>query len=310
MHYAERLHRAIDEKKSPLVVGLDPRLARLPASVVAAAREEHGEDAKWITEALHTFCRGVLDAVEPFAPAVKVNIAFFEQYHIPGLIAYGRVLADARARGFIVIGDVKRSDIGSTAEAYAVGHLDSLDEAAQFGDDERLTVDAVTINPYLGSDCIQPFLERCKRLGRGIYILVKTSNPSSAELQDLWTADGRVSENTARLVTKWGALLEGIGAYDPVGAVVGATFPEELEAHRKNMPRAPFLVPGYGAQGGGAADVAPAFDAKGHGALINASRSVIFAYESPDRADVDWTTAVRDAAREAAAELDAVRHGG
>ncbi len=304
MNYAQRLHAAIRAKNSPLVVGLDPRLDRVPTEIRTAARDARGDDPAWITDALTTFCTGIIDAIEPFAPAVKPNIAFFERYHLPGLVAYANTVAAARARGLLVIGDVKRSDIGSTAEAYAEGHLgDALPELT----DGRLTVDAVTLNPLLGTDSIRPFLDACRTRGAGLYILVRTSNPSATELQSLDTGGRTISQRIAELVEAWGAEAGIADGYSPVGAVVGATAPAELRALRSALPHASLLVPGYGAQGGTADDVAPAFDDDGVGAVINASRSICFAFEK--RPDVPWRTAVADAARAAAEELDRVRRG-
>ena len=296
----------MDLKKSPLVVGLDPKLDRLPPSVLDAARSQHGDRPAWITEALKTFCFGVLDAVAPHAPAVKVNIGFFEQYHLPGLIAYTAVVAEARRRKFIVIGDVKRSDIGSTAEAYAAGHLGP--EPDEIRPEQRITVDAVTLNPYLGSDGILPFIHTATAQGRGIFVLVKTSNPSSIEVQDLRTRDGTICDHVARLVSNWGAESGIAGGYASVGAVVGATYPDELKSLRTVMPTTPFLVPGYGAQGGTDDDVRGAFDDRGHGAIINASRSILYAFDSHPGSGNAWEEAVAAAAKKAAEELEAVRH--
>jgi len=316
--YVCRLHQAIDRKKSPLVVGLDPRLDRFPAPLLEAARARHGESPAWVRAALERFCLGVLDAVADHAPAVKINIAFFEQYHVPGILAYATAVAEARRRGLLVIGDVKRADIGSTAEAYAAGHLgpgltaDDREEAPGF------TVDAVTLNPYLGRDGIAPFMDAAVKNKRGLYVLVQTSNPSSVEVQHLTTAcpepsaeggDATVAERVADLVRGWGEEAGIENGWAPVGAVVGATFPEQLAALRERMPHTPLLVPGYGAQGGSAEDVRAAFDAAGHGALINASRSVIYAYANRPGSSDRWEEAVEAAAREAAAELEAVRHG-
>ncbi|MBN2492606.1 MAG: orotidine-5'-phosphate decarboxylase [Planctomycetes bacterium] len=306
--FAERLHEAIDRKRSPLAVGLDPVLDRLPPEVLRAARDRHGERPAGVTAALELFCGGVLEAVEPWAAAVKVNIAFFEQYHLPGLVAYAGVLAEARRRGFLVIGDIKRSDIGSTAEAYAAGHL-----TAGPGGAASFAVDAVTLNPYLGRDGIVPFIRTAVRHGGGVYVLVRTSNPSSVELQQLPVGADTVAGHVAELVARWGAEVGPPDGYAPVGAVVGATFPGELAALRARMPRTPWLVPGYGAQGGRAEDLRAVFDARGHGALVNASRSILYAYSTPARTTSGagaWKDAVAQAARQAAEELEAVRHAG
>jgi len=306
MSFTQRLHKAVDQKKSPLVVGLDPRMDRFPASVLESARTQHGNRPTWILAALKTFCFGVLGAVAPHCPAVKVNIGFFEQYHVPGLLAYAAVVAEAKRLNLLVIGDVKRSDIGSTAEAYAAGHLGATPE--EIRPEQRLTVDAVTLNPYLGSDGIIPFIRTASDEGRGVYVLVRTSNPSSVELQQLGAPGETVCDHVARLVSEWGMGAGLADGYASVGAVVGATFPEELKRLRSAMPSSPFLVPGYGAQGATASDVGAAFDENGHGALINASRSILYAFDRGPEKPGNWEEAVAAAAKSAAEELEAVRH--
>ena len=297
-------------------MGLDPRLDRLPPPVLESARRQHGSDPAWVTRALTTFCSGVLGVVAPYAVAVKINIAFFEQYHLPGVIAYPAVIAEARRQGLLVIGDIKRSDIGSTAEAYAAGHLGSgsgPDPDVNLDESQCFTADAVTINPYLGRDGVAPFIATALKHGGGVYVLVRTSNPSSVEIQQLETQAGSVGDRVARLVSDWGEDAGLTDGYSPVGAVIGATFPEELASLRQRLPHTPFLVPGYGAQGGGAADVQPAFDTAGHGALINASRSIIYAYEQGESRGADlssWEEHVESAARNTAHALEAVRHAG
>jgi orotidine-5'-phosphate decarboxylase len=278
-HFADRLLNAIAAKGAPVCVGLDPRVDRLPDEL------RQGPPV----EAVETFCTGVLDAVAPVVPAVKPQIAYFEQLGPEGTALYFRVVAAARRRGLIVIGDVKRNDIGSTAEAYAVAHLAGADAP-----------DAVTVNGYLGADGIQPFLDVAKETGRGIFVLVRTSNPSAATVQDFTDASGtKLYEHMAKRMAEMGDAdrLVGDSGYSCLGAVVGATWPAEAAALRTIMPRQLFLVPGYGAQGGTAADCAASFADDGRGAIVNASRSVIYAHADDACASMAWTDAVAAAAR-------------
>jgi orotidine-5'-phosphate decarboxylase len=276
-HFSDRLAAAVEWKRSPLVVGLDPVPDRLPP-------ELDGD--------IDAFCRGIVDAVADLVVAVKPQSAFFEAHGPDGVRAFWAACEYARDAGLLVVADAKRADIGSTARAYA--------EAFR-------RADAVTVNPYLGGDSIEPFLDVCRDAGTGIFCLVKTSNPGSADLQDARLADGRaVWERVAELVGAWGEGDVGVSGLSSVGAVVGATFPAELAAARRLLPRAPFLVPGVGAQGAGAADVAAAFTRTPGSALVSASRSVIYAYRA---AGGDWQTAAADEARRLAAELRRVARG-
>lgn len=282
MNFGDRLDKAVREKESVAVIGIDPRVANLPPALRAQA-EQGGDN---LTEAFAAFGQGIVDAVQEHVPAVKPNIAFFEAHGLPGLEAYNLICAHARRKGLLVIGDVKRGDIGSTASAYASGLL-----AGALGNH-----DALTLNPYLGTDSIKPFLDAASERDQGVFVLVKTSNPSSKELQDLKLASGEtVAEAAAGLVAAWGSEDIGESGLSSVGAVVGATHPRELARYRELMPHAPFLVPGYGAQGGSADDVVGAFHDNGSGALVNASRSVIFAWQKDDSPD-DWQEATRRAA--------------
>lgn len=318
--FGDRVDAAVREKKSVAVVGIDPTLALLPPSL--AARAASGTEGTY--SALSEFCLGVVMAVADLVPAVKPNIAFFEAFGLHGLSIYKSVCLAAADAGLLVIGDVKRGDIGSTAAAYAAGLLDSprvnLRNVANPADNKKFQAevgvllgphDALTLNPYLGSDSIQPFVERGGGRGQGFFVLVKTSNPSSAELQDLKLADGgTVAEHVARLVAGWGAALKGKSGLSAVGAVVGATHPTELARYRELMPDAPFLIPGFGAQGGAADDVVPAFRADGGGALVNASRSILQAWKKENAPD-DWQGATRRAAMDMNGQLrDALSQAG
>jgi orotidine-5'-phosphate decarboxylase len=271
-----------------------------------AERAASGPDGLY--SALSDFCLGIVLEVADLVPAVKPNIAFFEAFGLPGLSVYQSLCLAAANQGLLVIGDVKRGDIGSTAAAYAAGLLDrprpEPDRPPGLGGGERLQRetgallgphDALTLNPYLGSDSVKPFIERGCGRGQGFFVLVKTSNPSSAELQDLrLDGGGTVAERAAGLARDWGRDKIGASGLSAVGAVVGATHPAELGRFRELMPDSPFLVPGYGAQGGSAAAAAAAFRADGSGAVVNASRSVIQAWKRESRPD-DWRGAARRA---------------
>lgn len=289
MNYADRIERAVQVRGNPCLVGLDPHLSRIPAEFAAvhdpaASRAERAN-------AVGEFLRGVIDVVAELVPAVKPQSAFFEQLGADGVRVWEETVAHAHARGLLVIGDVKRSDIGSTAAAYATAFLEGLP-----GTDPATLCDAVTVNPYLGTDSIQPFLDACARTGAGLYVLVRTSNPSSAEFQTQGVPT--LSERVAEAVVRWGEPLVGACGLSSVGAVVGATHPEELARMRRVMPTAPFLLPGFGAQGAGAADVVPGFLDGIRAALVNSSRGVLFAYA--DRDGVPWRDATRDAVLEMA----------
>lgn len=294
--FGDRFAEAVREKKSVVVVGIDPVLEKLPPEVI---REGESEDFPLLSK-LVNFGLGIIDAVEDLVPAVKPNIAFFEAFGTEGLIAYHSICAAAWEEGLLVIGDIKRGDIGSTAAAYAQGHLSTqhLDMPEDDDEDEEVFLgphDALTLNPYLGTDSIMPFLEPAKKNGQGLFILVKTSNPSSAEIQDLeLKSGGSVAEAVACLVHEWGEDSVGASGLSAVGAVVGATHPDELALYRELMPTAPFLIPGYGAQGGSAADVVGGFRADGSGALVNASRSILYAWQKENAPD-DWQGAARRA---------------
>jgi len=291
-HFADALLDACRRKRSQVVVGLDPRVDRLPAELRPDATCEGR------AQCVESFNRGVIDAVADIAAAVKLQIAFYEQLGCAGMAAYAATIRCARERGLIVIGDIKRGDIAGTASAYAAAHLGG--SAAISAD---FVVDAVTVNPYLGSDGVRPFVDAAAATGRGLFVLVKTSNPSAVELQDLSCGGALLHEHVAALVEVWGAPHTGAGGYSPVGAVVGATFPDDLARLRALIPHTLLLVPGYGAQGGGIDDVLPAFDAAGEGAVVNSSRGIIFAWRHGPHAGRHGEGAWRDAVRAAAAEM-------
>lgn len=266
----DRLCEQIKEKKAPIVVGLDPRIDRLPEEIATADLTDG--------EKLFAFNRGIIDAVADLVPAVKPQIAFYEACGLEGLKAYVETLRYARDKGLIVIGDVKRGDIGSTSAAYAEAHLKK-------GRD--LEVDFMTINPYFGSDGLAPFYKVCDAEDKGVFVLVKTSNPSSSELQDLPVKGVTLYQHVGGALQEASKARVGESGFSNLAAVVGATHPDELKNLRWSLPNVFFLVPGYGAQGGGAADVVGAFNQEGLGAIVNSSRGIIYAYESSEKSFIE-----------------------
>lgn len=266
----------ISNLNAPVVVGLDPMLSYVPEHIKRAAFEQYGETLEGAAEAIWQFNKGIVDAVYDLIPAVKPQIAMYEQFGIPGLSAFAKTCTYCKEKGLIVIGDIKRGDIGSTSGAYAAGHLGTVQVGNHTcsGFDE----DFVTVNPYLGSDGVKPFVEICREHGKGIFVLVKTSNPSSGEFQDQLIGNTPLYELVAKKVVEWGEECMG-DAYSNVGCVVGATYPEMGKLLRKIMPKTYILVPGYGAQGGKAEDLAPYFNSDGLGAIVNSSRGIIAAYQ-------------------------------
>ncbi len=290
--FADRLAQAVRRKRTPLVVGLDPRLEMLPAELVPAVPD----DPHQVSAAYRRFCCQVIDVVAPLVPAVKPQVAFFEQWGPAGLEALARVIQHAQAAGLLVIVDAKRGDIGSTAVAYAQAYL---------GQQAPWPGDALTVNPYLGPDTLEPFISLAAEQGRGVFVLVKTSNRQSGAFQDL-PAEVPLHEHVAAFVEQQAAQTAGTCGYGTVGAVVGATHPEQLTRLRKLMPHAWLLVPGLGAQGATAADVAAAFDPGGLGAVVNSSRGIIFAWHREAYAPLGserWKEAVRQAARDTVEQL-------
>lgn len=279
------LTEKIKKLEAPIVVGLDPTMKFVPEHIKKQAFAEYGETLKGAAEAIFAYNKGIVDAVCDLVPAVKPQIAMYEQFGIEGLIAFQKTVAYCKEKGLVVIGDIKRGDIGSTSEAYAVGHLGQVQVGNTMcrGFDE----DFVTVNPYLGSDGVQPFIKVCKEEKKGIFVLVKTSNPSSGEFQDRLVlpkddADGAkerpLYEVVGEKVAQWAADHMG-EEYSYIGAVVGATYPEMGKILRQIMPKSYILVPGYGAQGGKGKDLKHFFNQDGLGAIVNSSRGIIAAYQ-------------------------------
>ena len=273
-----KLITKIQKTNAPIVVGLDPMMKFVPEHIKQAAFAEYGETLEGAGEAIWQYNKGIIDAVYDLIPAVKPQIAMYEQFGIPGLTAFKKTVDYCKEKDLVVIGDIKRSDIGSTSEAYAVGHLGKVQvgNRSYCGFDE----DFVTVKPYLGSDGVKPFMKVCEEENKGIFVLVKTSNPSSGEFQDRLIDGKPLYEHVGEQVASWGAeCMPESGSYSYVGAVVGATYPEQGRILRKIMPKTFILVPGYGAQGGKGADLVHFFNEDGLGAIINSSRGIIAAYQ-------------------------------
>lgn len=292
MNFADRMQEAVSRCGNAALVGLDPHADSLPEefAAVRAPGATRAERAK----ACADFLCGVIELAAGKVPAVKPQSAFFELYGADGAHAWERVVAAARAAGLLVIGDVKRGDIDTTAKAYARAFLDPQCAGTA-------VCDSITVNPYLGADAVQPFVEACRAHEAGLFVLVRTSNKHSALFQDHGTP--KLYEQVARAVDAWGAELVGKSGLSSIGAVVGATHPAELAALRKLLPRTPFLIPGYGAQGAGVAEIAGGFLPGGRGALVNSSRGILFAYKQPRHAGLHWKDATRAAIAEMVAEL-------
>lgn len=295
-HFADRLLEVVRRKDSRLCVGLDPRLDLLPPDMPGGASDP--------VQRVEHFCQSVCLATAPYAAAVKPQAAYFEALGATGMACLERVMCFARELGLIVILDAKRNDIGSTAQAYADAYLGPRPE----GKGPCLQVaDAITVNAYLGYDGVEPFVNKAHENGTGLFILVKTSNPGSGQLQDLRLESGlTVYQHMSDLVAQWGQDLVGASGYSSVGAVVGATYPDQLRELRARVPHTPFLVPGFGHQGATATDVAAAFDPQGLGAIVNSARGIIYAYK---KREGSFTEAAAEAAQEARDALNAARQG-
>ena len=290
-NFADRLIKKIGETGNPSIGGLDPKLDYIPKALLDEAYETYeGDCFTAAAAALLNFNIKLIDAVYDIIPAVKVQMAYYEMYGVQGMEAFRKTCEYAKSKGLIVVADGKRNDIGSTSQAYSDAYLGRTDFSA-FGkgveSHEAYDIDCLTVNPYLGIDGIMPFLDNCGSEGKGIFALVKTSNPSSGQLQDQELHDGKkVFESVADLVNEWGESLTGESGYSSVGAVVGATWPEQAKILRQQMPKAIFLVPGYGAQGGSGETVSVNCDKNGKGAIVNASRSFMCAYKNDRWKDV------------------------
>ena len=298
--FSDRLAEQIQSKNSAVCVGLDPRLANLPETLKPAVNAS-SED---VAGAFQQFCCGVIDAVADLVPIVKPQAAFFEQIGPAGMVALKQVIDHAQQAGLMVVTDGKRNDIGSTAQAYAEAYLGNAGQSA-WGSD------ALTVSPYLGEDSLAPFVDRCDQTGSGIFVLVKTSNPGGGWLQDHSVNGTKIYEHVADLVEQLNQPRLAACEFGPIGAVVGATYPEQLHQLRQRMSNAWILVPGFGAQGGDAESVRGGFDARGLGAIVNSSRHIIFAYQREEyqqyRTGTDWQRAVELATRDMNEQLNAVR---
>lgn len=294
-----KLIEMIEKSKAPIVAGLDPMLSYIPEHVKEKAYSEFGETLEGAAEAIWQFNKAIVDACYDLIPAVKPQIAMYEQFGIPGMIAFKKTVDYCKEKSLVVIGDIKRGDIGSTSAAYAAGHLGkvSIGSNSFYGFNE----DFITVNPYFGSDGVQPFIDVCKEENKGLFILVKTSNPSSGEFQDKLIDGTPLYELVGRKVAEWGDTFMG-NSYSYIGAVVGATYPEMGKVLRKLMPKTYILVPGYGAQGGRAEDLVHYFNSDGLGAIVNSSRGIIAAYKQEEYAKFG-SECFADASRQAVIDM-------
>lgn len=296
----KKLIQEIVKKDAPIVVGLDPMLSYIPDFIQADAFAKYGETLEGAAEAVWQYNKALVDAIYDLIPCVKPQIAMYEQFGIPGLAVYQKTVAYCKEKGLVVIGDVKRGDIGSTSAAYATAHLGTItvgsNTYAPFDED------FATVNPYLGSDGVKPFIDVCNRNDRGIFLLVKTSNPSSGEFQDRLIDGCPLYERVAEKVNEWGSLSMD-GDYSNVGCVVGATYPDMGRVLREVMPKAYILVPGYGAQGGTADGLKPYFNKDGLGAIVNSSRGIIAAYKKEPYLSRFGEKGFADAARQAVIDM-------
>ncbi len=290
----------IKETQNPTVVGLDPRLNFVPEFIKNECVEKYGKTPKAVAESFFEFNKGIIDSVYDLVPAVKPQIAMYEMLGVDGIDCFIKTCDYASKKGLVIIGDIKRGDIGSTSAAYAVGHLGKVAVGSKtysaFGED------FATVNPYLGTDGIKPFVDVCKEEKKGIFVLVKTSNPSSGEFQDRLVDGKPLYELVGAMVNEWGKDVIGESGYSSVGAVVGATYPEMGKVLRKIMPKSFILVPGYGAQGGKAADLVHYFNEDGLGAIVNSSRGIIAAYKQEKYASFGEAN-YADASRQAVVDM-------
>ncbi len=290
----------IKKTNAPIVVGLDPMLNFIPKHILSKAFGEYGETLEGAAEAIFEYNKGIVDATYDLIPAVKPQVAMYEQFGIPGMIAFQKTVQYCKEKDLVVIGDIKRGDIGSTSAAYATGHLGKI----KIGNTLHKVFDEdfVTVNPYLGSDGVTPFIDICKEEGKGLFILVKTSNPSSGEFQDQLIGEKTLYELVGEKVRSWGETHMG-DEYSYIGAVVGATYPEIGKQLRKIMPKTYILVPGYGAQGGKGKDLAHFFNEDGLGAIVNSSRGIIAAYQMAEYKEKFTELNYADASRQAVIDM-------
>lgn len=294
--FAQKLNQKIIQKNSRVCVGLDPRLEWLPKKIKQDSQKKHGLTFKAASHAIQEFNHQIIETIAPYAAAVKPQIAFYEQYGPEGLKAFRETIKFAKRKKLVVIADTKRNDIGSTTQAYAnslLGRTNLFRKAKPCYD-----VDCITVNPFLGEDSLLPFIETCKKYGKGIFVLVKTSNPGSQDLQDLKIKDQTISERMAQLVNKYAQKTRNNQSYSNIGAVVGATFPREAKKLRKLMPNSVFLVPGYGTQGGKAENLKNFFNQDKLGAIVNSSRGIVFSYLQKKNGEKNYLQMIKDKAVE------------
>jgi orotidine-5'-phosphate decarboxylase len=302
-NFADRFIDAIKTKGNPCIVGLDPRLELVPKDFFPSGDADLSRDEA-VEDTIFAFNEAIIDAVKDLVPAVKLQSAFYEQYGLSGMWAFERSIKYAKDAGLIVIVDAKRNDIGSTAQAYANAFLG---EAEILGEKSPMfNADALTVSPYMGRDSLLPFVDACKKYGKGIFILVKTSNPGSGDFQDVIAKETNepLYNSVARMVDELGNETTGKSGYSSIGAVVGATFPEQAVSLRKLMPKALFLVPGYGAQGGTAKDTLPCFNPDKLGAVVNASRSITFSIEDLSVSKKEYASIVRENTQKMIADVN------
>jgi len=287
----DRMIEKIEQTQNPTVAGLDPKLDYVPEYIKAKCFEKYGETLKGAAKALLEFNKGLIDALYDIVPAVKPQAAYYEMYGTAGVKTLYKTQEYARSKGMFVITDGKRNDIGTTMEAYAAAHLGKVKVGG--AEYEPFLGDALTVNGYLGSDGIKPLIKVCSENDKGIFVLVKTSNPSSGELQDKLVDGMPIYELIGRMCEEWGKDLPGAYGYSGVGAVVGATYPEQIKQLRAALPHTFFLIPGYGAQGATAKDISAAFDSNGLGGIVNSSRGIMCAYKKQEVNERDYAIAAR-----------------
>jgi len=302
----DKLIDKINELNAPIVVGLDPRLSQIPNHIKESIYEEQGKTPAAAAAAIFAFNLAIINSIYDIIPAVKPQIAMYERFGPEGIACYRETVAYAKSKGLIVIGDIKRGDIASTAEAYSDAHLGKTDVEGE--DIPIFDTDFITVNPYMGFDSIDPYLTDCEIYNKGLFVLVKTSNPSSSQIQDMITADGKpLYTHVGEMVDHWGRGLVGNHGFSSVGAVVGATHPAQGEELRELLPRTFFLVPGYGAQGGKATDLAGMLNKDGFGIIVNNSRGITGAYQTMKYKadDDDFADAAREALLDMKSDLEA-----